>query len=54
MSQSQKNLRTDGRTDGQTLFYRTILAEAGGPKKKRKKKIEKKTAAGEKRLKLQE
>ena len=45
MSQSQKNLRTDGRTDGQTL-----LAVAGGPKKKRKKKKKKKTAAGEKRL----
>ena len=45
MSQSQKNLRAAGRTDGQTL-----LAVAGGPKKKRKKKKKKKTAAGEKRL----
>ena len=31
MSQSQENLRTDGRTDGQTLFYRTLPAEAGDP-----------------------
>ena len=29
MSQSRENLRTDGRTDGQTLFYRTLPAEAG-------------------------
>ena len=37
MSQSRENLwtnkRTDGRTNGQTLFHRTIPAEAGGPKK---------------------
>ena len=40
MSQSRENLWTDGRTDemtegwkdGQTLFYRTLLAEARGPK----------------------
>ena len=32
MSQSQENLWTGGRTDGQTLFYRTLPAEAGGPK----------------------
>ena len=39
MSQSQENLRTDRRTEGgtngridrQTLFYRTLPAEAGGP-----------------------
>ena len=35
MSQSWENLWTDGRTDrrmdGQTLFYRTLPAEAGGP-----------------------
>ena len=39
MSQSPKNLRTDGRmtevqmegrTDGQTLFYKTLPAKAGG------------------------
>ena len=24
------NLRTDGRTDGRTLFYRSLLAEAWG------------------------
>ena len=24
--------RTDGKTDGLTLFYRTLPAEAGGPK----------------------
>ena len=28
---------TDGRTDGQTLFYRTLPAEAGGSKKVQKK-----------------
>ena len=27
MSQSRENLRTDRRMDGQTLFYRTLLAE---------------------------
>ena len=26
-----KKLRTDGRTDGQTQFYRTLPAEARGP-----------------------
>ena len=31
MSQFWENLQTDGRTDGQTLFYRTLLAEAGVP-----------------------
>ena len=31
MSQSQENLPTDRRMDGQTLFYRTIPAEAGTP-----------------------
>ena len=35
MSQSRENLLTDGRTDertdGQTLFHRTLSAEAGGP-----------------------
>ena len=29
MSQSWENLRTDGRTDGRTIFYRTLPAEAG-------------------------
>ena len=33
MNQSQENLKPDGRTDGrrdsQTLFYRTLPAEAG-------------------------
>ena len=29
MSQSQENLWTDGRTDGQTLFYRNLPVEAG-------------------------
>ena len=33
MSRSRENLKTDGRTDGQTLFYRTLPAKAGGPKK---------------------
>ena len=33
MSQFRENLQTDGRTDGQTLFYRTLPAEAGGPEK---------------------
>ena len=28
---SRKLIRTDGRTDGQTLFHRTLPAEAGGP-----------------------
>ena len=31
MSQSCENVRTDGRMDGQTLFYRTLPGEAGGP-----------------------
>ena len=31
MSQSRENLRTDGRTDGRDLFYKTLPAEAGGP-----------------------
>ena len=31
MSQSRENLRTDGRMDEQTLFYRTLPADAGGP-----------------------
>ena len=35
MIQPRENLRTDGRTegrtDGQTLFHRTLPAEAGGP-----------------------
>ena len=31
MSQSPENLRADRRTDGQTLFYRTLSGEAGGP-----------------------
>ena len=31
MSQSRENLRTDGRMDGQALFYRTFSAEVGGP-----------------------
>ena len=31
MSQFRENLKTDGRMDGQTLFYRTLPAEAGGP-----------------------
>ena len=29
----QQDRRTDGRMDRQTLFYKTLLAEAGGPKK---------------------
>ena len=32
MSQSQENFETDGKMDGQTLFYRTLLATVGGPK----------------------
>ena len=31
MSQSQENLRADGRRDKQTLFYRTLPAEASDP-----------------------
>ena len=31
MSQSRKNLRTDGKMDGQTLFHRTFPAEAEDP-----------------------
>ena len=30
MSQSRENLRTDGQMDRQTLFYRTLPAEAEG------------------------
>ena len=33
MCQSRENLRTDGRTDGQTLLYQTLPAETGGPKR---------------------
>ena len=33
ISKSRENLRTDGRTAGQTIFYRTLPSEAGGPKK---------------------
>ena len=31
MSQSRENVRTDGKTDRQTLFYRTLPAKTGGP-----------------------
>ena len=31
MSQSRENVHKDGRMDGQTLFYSTLLAEAGAP-----------------------
>ena len=31
MSQSQENLQTDGRMEGQTLFHGTLQAEAGTP-----------------------
>ena len=31
MSQSRENLGTDRRMDGQTLFFRTLPTEAGGP-----------------------
>ena len=31
MRQSRENLQTDGRMDAQTLFYRTLPAEAGAP-----------------------
>ena len=31
MDRSRENLRTDERMDGQTLFYRTLPAEAEGP-----------------------
>ena len=37
MSQSQEIFWTDGRTEGQTLFYRTLLATARGPTKTEKK-----------------
>ena len=30
MRQSRENLQTDGRMDGQTLFYKTLPAEDGG------------------------
>ena len=46
MSQFRENLwtdgRMDGRTDGQTLFYRTLPTEAGGPKKSRKNLVTRK------------
>ena len=32
MSQSRKNLRTDGKTDGEILFYRTLPAKTRGTK----------------------
>ena len=38
MCQFPENLRTDGRTDRVTLFYRTLPVEAGGPKKITSKK----------------
>ena len=41
MSQFRENLRTDGRTDGQALFYRTLLAEARGTKNKQTTELEK-------------
>ena len=31
MSQSQENLQTDRRTDGQILFYRTLPVKTGCP-----------------------
>ena len=31
MSRSSENLQTDGKTDGRTVFYRTLLAETGCP-----------------------
>ena len=31
MRQSCQNLQTDGRMDEHALFYRSLLAEAGGP-----------------------
>ena len=31
MNQSRGNLEEHGRIDGQTLFYRTLLVEDGGP-----------------------
>ena len=31
LTHSRKDVRKDGWTDGQTLFYRTLPAEAGGP-----------------------
>ena len=33
MIQFEGNARTDGRMDGQTLFQRTLPANAGGPKR---------------------
>ena len=32
MRQFRESLRTDGRTNGQTQFFRTLSVEAGGPK----------------------
>ena len=34
MIQFKENAQTGGRKDGQTLFYRTLLATAEGPKRK--------------------
>ena len=34
MIQLQENALTEGRTEGWTLFYRTLPATTGGPKKK--------------------
>ena len=31
MRQSRENIQTDGRMDEHALFYRALLAEAGGP-----------------------
>ena len=31
MRQSRENLQTDGRMDEHALFYRALLAKAGGP-----------------------
>ena len=31
MIQLKENAQTDGRTEGQTLFYRTLLATTGSP-----------------------
>ena len=33
-TEGRMDSRTDGRMDRQTLFYRTLLAEAGGPIKR--------------------
>ena len=39
MIQFKENARTDGRKDGQTLFYRALSANAGGPINKRRDNI---------------